>query len=372
MITSIPVEQKQTFFMDQALQESLKARYIAPPNPWVGCVIVKHGTIIARGHTQPHGKEHAEVMALKAAQEEAEGSTVYVTLEPCAHFGNTPPCCEALIKAGVSKVVIGILDPDQNVRGKGVAKLQNAGIEVEVGTLSEEVRASILPYCHQRETGYPFCILKAAVSMDGKIAARDGSSFWITGKKAREDVHLLRAQSQAILVGTQTVIEDTPKLTVRDVELKEFQQPLRILLDAKGRILPKGALFDTQLAPTMVVTTEQASKERQKQWEEKGCEVVTMPLDARNRGIDLKALLKFLGQRGILQIMVEGGSKVFSSLIEDKLINKIVLYMGSCLLGAEGVSLFSKLKLGNMDEAIRLHLKEFTSLGKDLRLDYTC
>lgn len=371
MPISATADQKQTYFMSEALKEGLKGRYISPPNPWVGCVIVKHGEIISRGHTQSIGNPHAELMALQSAGKEAQGSTVYVTLEPCPNFGNTPPCTEALIKAGVQKVVIGILDPDPSVRGKGIAKLQQAGIEVEVGALSEEVRASLLPYCHQRETGLPFCILKAAVSMDGKIAARDGSSFWITGSAAREDVHLMRAASQAILVGTKTVLEDSPKLTVRDVDLTAFNPPIRILLDAKGRIHPKGPLFDTKIAPTMIVTSSEVSETRKQEWLNCGCEVVVMPLNESKSGLDLKKLLRFLGDRGILQLLVEGGSQVFSSLIHDKLINKLVIYMGSCLLGAEGVSLISKLKLDNIDDAIRMHLKDFNRLGQDLRLDYT-
>ena len=368
---STTADQKQDYFMSEALNEGLKGRYIAPPNPWVGCVIVKHGQVIARGHTQSFGKPHAEVMALKAAGEEAKGATAYVTLEPCPNFGNTPPCTEALIDAGIEKVVIGILDPDPSVRGKGVAKLQQAGIEVEVGTRSEEVRASLLPYCHHRETGLPFCILKAAISMDGKIAARDGSSIWITGKKAREDVHLMRARSQAILVGTTTVLEDSPKLTVRDVDIEEFNPPLRIFLDARGRIRPKGVLFDTKIAPTMVVTSNQVSETRKQEWIDCGCEVVIMPMNENQSGLNLKKLLEFLGKRGILQLLVEGGSKIFTSLIEDKLVNRLTLYMGSCLLGAEGVSLFSKLRLENIDDAIRMHLKDFTRFGKDIRLDYT-
>ena len=372
MTSTTTADQKQTYFMSEALKEGMKGRYTAPPNPWVGCVIVKHGEVIARGHTQSFGEPHAEVMALKAAGEEASKATAYVTLEPCPNFGNTPPCTEALIEAGIEKVVIGILDPDPNVRGKGVAKLQKAGVEVEVGAFAEEVRSSLLPYCHHRETGLPFCILKAAISMDGKIAARDGSSIWITGKLAREDVHLMRASSQAILVGTTTVLEDEPRLTVRDVTLEAFNPPLRILLDAKGRICPKGVLFDTKVAPTMVVTSDQVSEKRKQEWLGAGCEVVVMPLNKNKTGLDLKALMKFLGEKGILQLLVEGGSKVFTSLIEDELLDRLTLYMGSCLLGAEGVSLFSKLKLENIDDAIRMHLKDFTRLGKDIRLDYTC
>lgn len=370
MLSQASIEQKHEYLMSQAYEESLKGRFIAPPNPWVGCVIVKHGEIIGRGYHKGPGTDHAEVMALKEAKTDAIGSTVYVTLEPCAHAENTSRCTDVLIQAGVKKVVIGVLDPDSRVRGRGIAKLEQAGIEVEVGTLDEKIKLSLRPYLHQRETGLPYCILKAAISMDGKIAARNGSSIWITGQEARRDVHLMRAHSQAILIGTTTALEDQPKLTVRHVRIEGLKPPLRILLDSKGKVEPKGPLFDLSLAPTMVVTSEFASSERINQWMNVGCEVLKVPLNEQKDGLDFKYLLQVLGKRGILQLLVEGGSKVFSSLIKDHCVNRLVLYMGGCLLGAEGVSLFSKLKLESIDDAIRMHLKDITRLGQDVRLDY--
>lgn len=364
------VEQKQTYFMSEAFEESLKGRLLAPPNPWVGCVIVKHGEIIARGHHLGPKTDHAEIMALKQVGIEAWGAAMYVTLEPCPTFGHTPPCTDAIIAAGIKRVVVGILDPDPSVRGKGIERLQKAGIEVEVGVLDEKIKTSLASYCHHRETGLPFCILKAAISMDGKIAAKDGSSIWITGEQAREDVHLLRASSQAILVGTNTALEDHPRLTVRG--LKEvFNPPLRVVLDAKGKTKPEGDLFNTSLATTMVVTSDKVDTKKKQEWIESGCEVLTVPFNDKKTGLDLRYLLTALGKRGVLQLLVEGGSKMFSSLISEKLTDRLVLYMGSCLLGAEGVSLFSKPKLENIDDAIRMHLKDFSRFGKDVRLDYT-
>ncbi|MCH9634202.1 MAG: Riboflavin biosynthesis protein RibD [Chlamydiae bacterium] len=365
------ISQKQAFFMSKALEASSKARMIAPPNPWVGCVIVKYGEIIAEGHTQAYGGDHAEIQALKIAKEKAIDSTVYVTLEPCPMHGRTPPCTEALIQAGVQKVVIGILDPDPNVCGKGVAKLQEAGIEVEIGILKEEVTAVLKPYLHHRETRLPYCVLKAAISMDGKIAAKNGTSIWITGKEARADVHKMRARSQAILVGTNTVLEDHPRLTVRLEDFTSFQPPLRVIVDTTGKVEPKGDLFDTSLAPTLVLTTKAALPDRVKAWRDHGCEVEFLELASDGQGINLKQALVVLGQKGVLQLMVEGGSQLFSSLIKENLVNKLVLYMGACLLGAEGVSLFSKLKLESIDDAIRMHLNQMLRLGKDIRLDYT-
>ncbi|MCH9633207.1 MAG: Riboflavin biosynthesis protein RibD [Chlamydiae bacterium] len=370
MVVVTSIEQKQAFFMNEAFEEGLKGRLLAPPNPWVGCVIVKHGEVIARGHHKGPGSDHAEVMALKCVNEDLSDATAYVTLEPCSTFGRTPPCCNALIDSGIKKVVIGILDSDPNVRGKGVARLQHAGVEVEVGILDSKIKASLASYIHHRETTLPFCILKAAISMDGKIAAKDGSSIWITGSLARKDVHLMRAQSQAILVGTATALEDEPKLTVRDID-QDFKAPLRVVLDAKGKVKPAGHLFDTSIAPTLIATSKNVDLKRKQEWLDHGCDVVTIALDETQTTLDLRNLLEELGKRGVVQLLVEGGGKVFSSLIREKLVDRLVLYMGSCLLGAEGVSLFSQLRLENIDDAIRMHLKDFTQFGKDVRLDYT-
>ncbi len=367
----IAPSQKEAFFMNRAIELAQRARLLAPPNPWVGCVIIKHGEIIGEGWTQPYGGDHAEAVALNSAKEEVFGATLYVTLEPCPMHGKVAPCTEAIIRAGIKKVVVGIEDPDPRVKGRGIAALKRAGIEVEKGLLENEIQANLQPYIYHRKTGMPFCLLKAAISMDGKIAAKNGSSIWITDKPAREDVHRIRAESQAILIGTNTAIEDSPTLTVRDVSFPIDKQPLRIVLDAKGRIEPIGPLFNTSLAPTLILTSEKVSQERIKQWEDKGCEVQIIPFNTQNDGLDLKNALHLLGQRGIVQLLIEGGSQLFSSLINEKLVNRLVLYMGACLLGAEGVSLFSKLNLESIDDAIRMHMQQLTRLGKDIRIDYT-
>lgn len=356
--------------MTQAIELGHQSRLISPPNPWVGCVIVKNGSVIGQGRTQHFGSDHAEVQAIKSATESLEGSTVYVTLEPCPHRGKTPPCTDALIEAKVKKVVIALLDPDHNVNGRGIETLKKAGIEVEVGLLKEEAKASLLPYLHHRKTGLPYCILKAAISMDGKIAAKNGSSIWITGPEAREDVHLMRAESQAILVGTNTALEDDPSLNVRDVPFKEFKQPLRVLVDASGKVSCRANLCDQSLAPTLIFTSLETDPSLIDAWKCKGCTVEAVPYDREGRGLDMNAILTSLGKRGVLQLLVEGGSKIFSTLIQEKLANKIILYMGSCLLGAEGISLFSQLNLDSMDEAIRMKLISMSRFGKDVRLDY--
>jgi diaminohydroxyphosphoribosylaminopyrimidine deaminase/5-amino-6-(5-phosphoribosylamino)uracil reductase len=280
-MTFVPPNFQPSFFMSQAIKLGDKSRIISPPNPWVGCVIVKEGEIIGRGSTETYGGSHAEIKALKEAGENARGSTVYVTLEPCPNHGKTPPCTDALIQAKVKKVVIALIDPDPKVLGRGIQKLREANIDVEVGLLEEKAKKSLLPYLHHRETGMPFCILKAAISIDGKIAAKDGTSLWITGEKARKDVHQIRAESQAVLVGTNTILEDSPSLTVRYVQPSGFRPPLRVLLDISGKIKAQGPLFDMNLAPTLIVTSEKCPESIIEEWKSFGCEVKSLPLNER-------------------------------------------------------------------------------------------
>lgn len=367
----VPVHLQPAFFMSQAIKLGEKSRIISPPNPWVGCVIVKEGKIIARGSTEAFGGCHAEVQALKEAGENAKGSTVYVTLEPCPNYGKTPPCTEALIRARVKKVVIAVIDPDPKVRGQGIQKLREADIEVEVGLLKEKAKKSLLPYLYHRETGMSFCILKAAISIDGKIAAKDGTSLWITDEKARRDVHQIRAESQAVLVGTNTVLEDSPSLTVRYVQPPGLRPPLRVILDISGKIKAEGPLFNIHLAPTLIVTSEKCSQSKIEEWKNFGCEVKSLPLNESRDGIDLRALLFYLGERGILQLLIEGGSRLFSSVLKENLAQRFLVYVGGCLLGGEGLSLFSQLNVETIEDALRMDLIQMKRLGKDVRLDYS-
>ena len=239
--------------MQQALALANQARWHAPPNPWVGCVIVNNKTVIGKGFTQPPGQAHAEVCALREAQEKAQGATLYVTLEPCSHTGRTPPCTQAIIQAGIKKVVIAQMDPDQRVSGKGIIQLQEAGIEVYQGLCQEQAEISLTPYLYQRRTQLPYTLLKAAVSLDGRLAAVDGTSQWISSPEAREAAHLQRAASQAIVIGAKTALNDQPRLTVRHPTVHPRLAPLRVLLDAKGRVPTEGPLFDQTLAPTLVI-----------------------------------------------------------------------------------------------------------------------
>lgn len=352
-------EEEKYLFMQQALQLGERGRFTAPPNPWVGCLIVQQGTIVGQGYTQPFGQAHAEIVALKEAKEAARGSVAYISLEPCAHQGKTGPCVEALIKAGIKRVVLPMIDPDPHVAGRGVEKLLAAGIEVEVGLLKKEAEELLAPYLHHRQTGMPFCLLKTAITLDGKIAAQDGSSRWITGPEARANAHLLRAQSQAILIGATTAIKDMPQLTVREIE-GEYRQPLRVILDRRGRLEAKGPLFDTSLAHTLIFT----SNENARDWERLGVEVIV------KKTFSLKEILLELGRRGVLQLLVEGGANVHSQFLKEGFCQRLIVYMGSLILGGEGLDAFSDLFIPSIDQAKRATLLHVQQFGDTLRMDY--
>lgn len=354
--------------MQRALSLAMVGRITAPPNPWVGCVIVKDNEIIGEGYHVRAGQPHAEIVALQKASERSAGSTLYVTLEPCSHFGKTPPCADALIKAKVARVVIGIEDPDSKVSGKGIERLQKAGITVDLGVEAEEIRKKMEPYLFHRRIGLPFCIAKAGISIDGRIAAKNGSSQWITSAQAREDAHLLRAESQAILIGSNTAINDNPSLTVRNISPQPASPPLRIILDSKGRVTPKPPLTETSLAPTLIATTEKSSSKFRQDWKNTGAEVQIFP--EAEEGIHLPSVIKELGQRGILQILVEGGGTLLGSMLNAGLLQRFYLYIGPCILGNEGRPLFNGLSIASIQEAIPLNFIESKRLGSTERLEY--
>lgn len=359
-------------FMLRAIALGERGRLRAPPNPWVGCLLVGDGTIIGEGYHNADGEPHAEVVALQQAGSKARGATAYVSLEPCAHHGRTPPCACALVTAGVARVVIAIEDPDLRVSEKGIARLRQAGVEVVVGVCRAEATRSLRSYLHQRRTGSAYCILKAAVSLDGRLAAADGTSQWISSPEARVDVHRLRAESQAVLVGAGTAIADQPYLTVRDWMAPDVRQPLRVLLDASGRVPAEGPLFDPELAPTLVVTTFAAPEERIREWKRRGADVQVVPqvVSQDSVGVDLAATLRLLGKRGVLQVLVEGGSQVHSSLLREGLGDQLTLYFGALLLGDRGLPLSHGVNPSSISAAKRLVCVHSAQFGDTLRADY--
>lgn len=359
-----------TLFMHRALVQSDMARIIAPPNPWVGCVIVKEGQVVGEGHTQAPGNDHAEISALKAAGERAKGATVYVTLEPCSHFGKTPPCANALIEAQVSRVVIALQDPDPNVNGKGIQLLRSARIKTDIGTCADLAFLSLEPYIHHRKTGRPFCIVKTATSIDGRIAAADGTSQWVTQEEARNDVQFLRVQSQAIVIGAGTAIADRPRLTVRDVYPFPLIQPLRVLLDTRGRVSAAMPLFEDKAGCTVVLTTSLCPPHRIKEWQKTGAIVNVIPQSASNEGVDLSFALDLLGKQGVIQALFEGGGTLIGSLWKQGFINQWTTYIGPCLLSETGIPVLKGVVIPTIKDAPRFQLVRSKQINDCVRLDY--
>jgi len=359
-----------TEFMRRALARGDTASRRSAPNPWVGAVVVRDGEIVGEGATQPPGGAHAEVEALRAAGARARGATVYSTLEPCSHQGRTGPCVGALTEAGVARVVIALEDPDPQVAGSGVAQLREHGVTVDVGVEAEAAARALAPYLLHRRAGRAFTVVKAAMSLDGRIAARDGSSRWITGDAARADAHALRADSQAVVVGAGTALADQPRLTVRDVTPPVEHQPLRVVLDATGRVPADGPLFDTDLAPTLVVTTNTVSDAAHQSWLAAGAKVLTVPAATNGLGVDLTATLEALGGLGVLQALVEGGATLAGALVDAGLADRLVTYVAPTLLGRDGRPAFDLTGPATIAEARRWQLIDVARVGDDVRLDY--
>ncbi len=316
--------------MRQALVAGGTARRISPPNPWVGAVLVRDGEVVGVGATHAAGGPHAEVEALRVAGDLARGATLYVTLEPCHHRGRTGPCTEAIVSAGVSKVVVGVEDPDKRVSGQGLAALRAAGVAVEVGDGHEEISNQLLPYLFQRTTGRPFVVAKIASTLDGRVAMTDGSSQWITSEDARRDGHELRADSQAIVVGAGTIRSDNPRLTARLGDIT--YEPLRVVLGA--------APDDAAVHPCREFTG------------------------------DLGDLLDDLGREGVIQVLVEGGPRVVAAFVEAELVQKVVWYLAPALAGAAGgLAALETLETPTLETLRRGRFLSVRTIGEDVRID---
>jgi diaminohydroxyphosphoribosylaminopyrimidine deaminase/5-amino-6-(5-phosphoribosylamino)uracil reductase len=333
------------------------------PNPAVGAVVVKDGVIVGRGWTQPGGRPHAEPEALKRAGEAARGATLYVTLEPCSHFGKSPPCADAIIAAGIARVVAAIEDPNPEVAGKGHAKLRAAGIAVDVGLFAEEAARDHAGHFRRVRDKRPHVILKLAVSADDKIGAPGGKPVAITGEAVRTRVHLLRAQNDAILVGIGTVLADDPLLTCR-VPGMAARSPVRIVLDRALRIPGSSRLVHSaREAPLWVVASELAEAPAVAKLGAAGAQVIRIaPTSA---GLDLAAVLHALAEKGITRLMVEGGSRVASSFVAADLVDEVWLFRGPEAIGAGGIAALDALPLSEITQSPRLKLRASETLGKD-------
>jgi diaminohydroxyphosphoribosylaminopyrimidine deaminase/5-amino-6-(5-phosphoribosylamino)uracil reductase len=361
-----PAEQHEAF-MRQALELARNGLGLASPNPMVGAVVVSEGRIVGEGWHEGPGTPHAEVMALEAAGGAAPESTLYVTLEPCSHQGRTPPCAPRVVEAGVARVVAAIQDPNPLVDGSGFRLIRDAGIEVVVGVLEGEGRELIAGFAKHLRTGLPFVTLKLAASLDGKIAARDGSSKWITGEKAREDVHRLRAACDAVVVGAGTVIADDPSLTVR-LEGYRGRQPLRAVLDGRGRVPGAAAVLNSK-ASTLVVTVSTAPAEARSAWERAGAEVLVVddPEDARR--VSLAALMTALGKRDVQTVLIEGGSTVAWSAVESGVLDRLVLYLAPKLVGGTAApGVLGGSGVATLASAFPMSIRSVERIGDDVKV----
>ena len=353
-------------YMKNALALASRGLGNIAPNPNVVCVIVKDSVIVGRGWTQPGGRPHAETEALKRAGALATGATAYVTLEPCCHHGQTGPCTEALISAGVSRAVIAAMDPDDRVNGAGVAALKDAGIEVCTGLLEADAVASMSGYRKRTETGLPLIALKSASSLDGRIALASGASQWITGEGARRYGHLLRATHDAVLVGSGTVQADNPSLTCRlsGYEDSCVSQPVRVVLDRRLRIERDAELVGSaQSTPTCVVTGQSVDHDKVEQIEALGVEVLSS-IESSDAAFALDAA-KLLANKGLNRILIEGGGKVASSFLQAGLVDRIYALRAPMVVGGDGRSSIADLSLGQLSDAPRFNRVETRVFGPD-------
>ncbi len=343
--------------MAEALRLAELGLWTTDPNPRVGCVVAREGEIVGRGWHQRAGGPHAEVFALREAGEQARGGTAYVTLEPCAHHGRTPPCADALITAGVERVVVAAHDPFPQVDGKGSARLRDAGIEVEHGLMEAAARELNLGFFSRIERGRPWLRLKLACSLDGRTALASGESKWITGEAARADVQRWRARSGAVLTGSATLRADDPQLTARVAA--ECRAPVRVVVCGRSGVPIGARMLADGLAPIWLAGPPGALDEVP------GCERIEVP--ARGRGIDLAALLRVLGERGINEVQAECGARLAGALLGEGMVDELLLYQAPCVLGSGARPLFDDIDLTAMLQRYRFKSVDLRPCGDDLR-----
>ena len=349
--------------MRLALELAAKGMYTTTPNPRVGCVIVKDGRLIGSGHTQPVGHAHAEVQALNDVADrgyDPDGATVYVTLEPCSHWGRTPPCADALARARVARVVAAVADPNPLVAGQGLARLRDAGIQVSCGVLEDEAREMNIGFFARMQRGRPWVRLKTAASLDGMTALPNGVSQWITGEPARADGHAWRARACAILTGIGTVMEDDPQLTVRAIDTP--RQPRRIVIDSRLQISPHARVLEG--GGTWIVAA-QSDPAKEKVLRDHGNEVVVLPNAAGK--VDLPQLMTELGRRQINELHVEAGFKLNGSLVREGCVDELLVYLAPSLLG-DAQRMFNLPAPAALEQRRRLAFHEVKQIGDDLRI----
>ncbi|MDD2568815.1 MAG: bifunctional diaminohydroxyphosphoribosylaminopyrimidine deaminase/5-amino-6-(5-phosphoribosylamino)uracil reductase RibD [Clostridia bacterium] len=355
-------------YMQRAIKLAEKGAGYTNPNPMVGAVIVKNGQIIGEGRHEIYGGNHAEINAFNSAVENVTGAEMYVTLEPCSHYGKTPPCAEAIVKKGIKKVIVGALDPNPLVAGKGIKILKENGIEVIIGVMEQECCRLNEIFFKYITTHSPFCIMKTAMTLDGKIASFSGDSKWVTGALARKQVHWLRHKVSGIMVGIGTVLYDDPMLTTR-LENKKGKDPARIIVDSTAKIPLEAKVLNLESeAPTIIATTEKAEKTKIKSLQQKGAQIITTPL--LDNGVDLKFLMQALGEQKIDSVLLEGGSTLNYSALNQGIVDKLNVFIAPKIIGGAN----AKTAVGGhgkelMEEAFQLSELQVYHFGNDILLE---
>ena len=353
-------------FMQMALDEAKKGLGRTSPNPAVGAVVVAGGKVVGQGYHKKAGTPHAEVHALASAGSAAKGATLYVTLEPCNHTGRTPPCTEAILRAGIASVVIGMSDPNPQVTGGGAGRLKAEGVEVCSGVLEQQCRALNHPFVKHSATGLPWVIMKAGISLDGKMTLQPGQGTAITGPEAKRYMHQLRDQVDAIGVGVDTAIIDNPSLTTRLESAAATQDPLRIVLDTHLRLPPEARMLTQQsAAATWVLCGKDASGEKEALLQRAGAVVHRLPVDADGR-VSLAATLRFLGQKNVVSVLVEGGASIHGAMVAQGLVDELILMYAPFIAGERGTPLVRGYSLDNRAAAPALADVAVQKLGNDV------
>lgn len=356
--------QNEIQYMKRALKLGLKGIGFVNPNPLVGAVIVKDGSIIGEGYHERYGGLHAEINAISRCTQSPEGATMFVTLEPCCHFGKTPPCCDALIKARISKVVCAMPDPHEVVAGKGFQRLRDAGIEVVCGVLEKEALQINEIFVKYITTKQPFTVLKSAMTLDGKTASTTGNSKWISGEKSRAHVHKLRHRMSAVMVGINTVIADDPELTAR---VKGGRNPIRIVIDSKLRI-PIGAKALNAKAQTFIITGLDADDVKARRLSDLGASIIRFPLFEGK--IPLKSVMTELGNRGIDSVLIEGGGVLNSHALNEGIVDKIITFIAPKLIGgANAPTFFEGIGIADIENALKINFTNVSKTGEDIMLE---
>ncbi len=355
-------------FMKRALELAEKGMGYVNPNPLVGAVIVRNGKVIGEGYHERYGEAHAEINAFRNANENVKGAEMYVTLEPCSHYGKTPPCARAIVEKGIRRVIVAMIDPNPEVAGRGIQILKDQGIEVVTGILKEESKKLNEIFIKYITTNQPFCIMKTAMTLDGKIASRTGDSRWITNKASRDYVHQLRHRLAGIMVGAGTIIEDDPLLTTR-LSGQEGRNPIRIIVDTSAKIPLDAKVLDSDhRIKTIIATTEFAKASKIKALEEKGAEIIILP--TKDNRVDLNKLMKKLGEKKIDSVLLEGGSELNYSALEAGIVDKVNAFIAPKIIGGAD----AKTSVGGagrllMKDAIWLREVNFRNFDEDIMIE---